>query len=449
MKNEINNNDRPRFATRFGVIATTVGSAVGLGNIWRFPYETGANGGGAFLLLYIFFVIVVGIPVISAEFLVGRESRRNILGAYHTLAPSHRRLWAAAGSLGIISSVLILSFYSVVAGWTLEYLTEGVTGRLNDFAHGARHAAFDSFTAGWACVAWTIVVLLINALILLGGVRKGIERVSNSLMPLLFVILLALCINSLLLPGAADGLKFLFAPDFSHVTGRTVLNALGQAFFSLSLGVGTMIIYGSYFSSKTPIVKSATTTAVLDTMVAVMAGVLIFPAVFSFGASPAAGPKLVFEVLPDIFAMMPGGAVWAPAFFLLLALASITSTISMSEICIAFICEQWGVRRRTAIAINTLIAVCLGSLCALSFGPLADFKICGFTVFNLFDFLTSNLLMPLGGMFVAIFTGHVISRSIVDAQLAPAPRHIINAIVFSLRYIAPTAIAIIFVSGLL
>lgn len=442
------NSERPRFATRFGVIATTVGSAVGLGNIWRFPYETGANGGAAFLLIYILFVLLIGVPVICAEFLVGRESRLNIFGAYRTLAPSRGRIWAAFGGLSIIAAVLILSFYSVVAGWTLEYLTEAITGRLNDFVGESRHSAFDNFTSGGACLFWTWVVLLVNAFVLLGGVRKGIERVSNVLTPVLFVILVVLAVNSLMLPGAADGLRFLFKPEFDKITGATVLSALGQAFFSLSLGVGTMMIYGSYFSSRTPIVRSAVTTAGLDTLVAILAGIMIFPAVFTYGASPEAGPKLVFEIFPDIFARMPFGTVWAIAFFLLLALASITSTISMSEICVAYFCEQWGMSRRAAVWTNAGIAIVLGSFCALSFGPMADFRIFGFTVFNLFDFVTSNVLMPIGGVIVSVFAGHIVDRAVVRRQLSPAPAFIVGAITFSLRWIAPVAIAVIFITGL-
>lgn len=443
-----NHTDRPRFATRFGVIATTVGSAVGLGNIWRFPYEAGANGGGAFLILYIFFVLCIGVPVICGEFLMGRASRLNIFGAFRTLAPRHGRSWAALGGLGILASVLILAFYSVVAGWTFEYFTEALTGHLNDFSEGARHTAFDTFTAGPRAIMWTLVVLAINAGVLLGGVQKGIERVSNILMPVLFVILLMLSVNSLLLPGAREGLEFLFAPDFSQVSGGTVLSALGQAFFSLSLGIGTMMIYGSYFSGKTPLVRSAAITASLDTLVAILAGIIIFPAVFSFGASPAAGPKLVFEVLPDIFAQMPGGGVWASAFFLLLALASLTSTISMSEIFVAYLSEQWGLKRRTAVVVNMLTAMSLGALCALSFGPLEGAKIFGMTVFNLFDFATSNVLMPVGGVFISVFAGHFVKRATVEKQLAPAPRAAVKAIVFSLRWVCPAAISVIFVTGL-
>ncbi len=444
-----NSPSRPRFATRFGVIATTVGSAVGLGNIWRFPYEAGENGGGAFLMLYIFFVAAIGVPVVCAEFLMGRSSRLNIFGAFRSLAPRSGKAWVAVGCMGIAASVMILAFYSVVAGWTLEYLYESLAGKINDMGGMTRHTAFDSFTAGWGCVAWTIAVLIINALVLLGGVRKGIERVSNVLMPVLFVILIVLCVNSLLLPAAGEGLRFLFAPDFGAIDSSVVISALGQAFFSLSLGVGTMMIYGSYFDERVPIVRSAVTTASLDTLVAILAGILIFPAVFSFGGSPAGGPRLVFEVLPDIFAQTPGGSLWASAFFLLLALASITSTISMSEICVAFLCEQWGMRRPVAVAVNALVAIGLGTLCAMSFGPLSHVKIFDMTVFDLFDYVTSNILMPLSGMLIAIFVGWVLRRSVVDHELSPAPRAVVNIIVFCLCYLAPAAIALIFINGLL
>lgn len=440
---------RPKFATKFGVIATTVGSAVGLGNIWRFPYEAGSNGGSAFLIIYIACVLLIGVPVVCAEFLMGRASRLNIFGAFRSLAPRSGYRWAWIGFMGIFASMLILSFYSVVAGWTAEYFAQSAATAFAGDGDGAGAGSFDSFTEGWRCVLWTIVVLVLNAAIVLGGVRKGIERVSNWLMPLLFVLLVALAVHSLLLPGAGDGLEFLFAPDFSSVDSATVLSALGQAFFSLSLGLGTMMIYGSYFSDDTPLVRSAITTAGLDTLVAVLAGVIIFPAVFTFGAEPSAGPKLVFEVLPDIFHRMSGGAVWSSVFFLLLLVAALTSTISMSEICIAFLCEQWGMSRRRAVAVNTAIAMSLGTLCALSFGPMAGFRIFGRTVFDLFDFATSNVFLPLGGMFVAVFAGWVVRRSVVYGQLAPAPRVLVACIVFSLRYIAPVAIAVIFINGLL
>lgn len=443
-------NQRAQFGTRLGVIATTVGSAVGLGNIWRFPYEAGAHGGGAFLLIYIGFIFLIGVPVICAEFIMGRGTRRNIFGAFRALHSG--RYWAWVGYMGILASILILSFYSVVAGWTLEYLLEALTGALDTNSGSDNlHAAFDNFATGPRAVMWTLVFLAINAVILLRGVRGGIERASNVLMPVLFLILIVFCINSLMMPQAAEGLRFLFHPDFSKVDSGTLIGALGQAFFSLSLGLGTLMTYSSYFSDSTPLVKSAVTTASLDTVVAILAGIIIFPAVFTYGCEPAAGPKLVFEVLPAIFHQMPGGTVWAILFFFLLFLASLTSTISMSEICIAFFCEQIGMTRRRATLLNTAIAMGLGTLCALSFGSLSGFTIAGLTVFNLFDYLSSNILLPLGGMLISIFVGWMVDRNILRKQLAGTgriPTPLLRAITFCLRYVAPAAILLVFLSGL-
>jgi NSS family neurotransmitter:Na+ symporter len=297
-------------------------------------------------------------------------------------------------------------------------------------------------------VFWTIVFLVINAFVLLRGVRKGIERVSNVLMPMLFVILLVFCVNSLMMPGAADGLKFLFAPDFSVVNSSVLIGALGQSFFSLSLGLGTMMIYASYFSDKTPLVKSATTTALLDTLVAIMSGVMIFPAVFTFNVQPAAGPELVFEILPSIFMQMTGGVVWSTLFFFLLMVASLTSTISMSELCVAFLCEQFGLTRHKAVLLNVSVAIVLGTLCALSFGPLADAQLFGKTIFGLFDYLSSNILLPLGGMAIALFVGWRMSRRVVDSQLGYVPSLLRRLVIVSLKFIAPIGIGLVFLSGL-
>lgn len=400
--------NRAQFATRLGVIATTVGSAVGLGNIWRFPYEAGAHGGGAFLLIYVIFILFLGIPVICAEFIMGRGTRSNIFGAYRKLTSCRR--WSWVGYIGILASLMILSFYSVVAGWTLEYFFQSIQGSIAEMSPDDRHLAFDTFASGWRSPIWTIIFLVINGCIMLRGVQKGIEKVSNILMPVLFVILVLFCINSLTLPGVREGLEFLFVPDFSKVDSDVLLGALGQAFFSLSLGLGTMLTYASYFSDRTPLVKSASTTAVLDTFVAILAGIIIFPAVFSFNAEPAAGPKLVFEVLPSIFHQMPFGVVWSTLFFFLLFLASLTSTISMSEISIAFFTEQLGMSRRIATLANTGIAIVFGTLCALSFGSLNNFTIFGKTIFDLFDYVSSNILLPLGGMLISIFVGWVLDK---------------------------------------
>ncbi len=441
-------NRRAQFATRMGVVATTVGSAVGLGNIWRFPYEAGSHGGGAFLLCYLFFIFVIGVPVISAEFVMGRASRSGIIGSFRCHSGSRR--WDWIGYSSILAAILILSFYSVVAGWTMEYTCESVIGRLGDVADDARHDRFDGFISGWGSVWWMLVFLLINALVLLGGVKKGIERMSNILMPLLFLILLVFCVNSLLMSGVAEGLAFLFSPDFSAITPGVVLGAMGQAFFSLSIGLGCMMTYASYFSDRTPIVKSATTTALLDTLVAVLSGVIIFPAVFSFGMEAEAGPRLVFEVLPSVFGRLSGSDVWSALFFFLLALASLTSTISMSEIFISFACDEFRMSRRTATVLLTLIAMSLGTLCALSFGPLRDFTLWGKTFFDLFDYVSSNILLPVGGMVISLFVGWRLDRDTLVSQLngnGRLPHWVMTWIVVSLRYIAPQCILAVFLAS--
>lgn len=296
---------------------------------------------------------------------------------------------------------------------------------------------------------WTIVLFAINTTVVLRGVKKGIEKVSNWMMPLLFFLLIVMAVNSLLLPGARQGLEFLFAPDFKHVDSGTLLSALGQAFFSLSVGLGTLTVYGSYFPSDTRIVKSASIMAGLDTVVAIIAGVIIFPAVFSFGQQPAAGPQLVFEVLPSIFREMSFGAVWSTLFFLLLLIASLTSTISLSETGVSFCVEKFGMSRKKAVALSMGFCTFFGIFCALSFGPLADLKVCNMTIFDMFDFVTSNIFLPLGGMFVAIFVGWIVDRAVVDKELSPAPRMIKRAVVFSLRYISPLGILLVFINNLI
>lgn len=443
---------RAQFATRIGVIAASVGSAIGLGNIWRFPYEAGQHGGGAFLLIYILFVFAIGVPIICSEFLIGRSSHSNVLGAFQKLERKGSK-WHLISYVGILSSLMILSFYSVVAGWTLEYTIQSVTGGLKDSSPDYLANYFQEFTTqSNRSLMWTIVFLLLNYLIIHKGLKNGIERMSNIMTPLLFVILLVFCVNSLMMPGAADGLKFLFVPDFSKITPKVMLGALGQAFFSLSLGVSTLITYASYFKKDVPLVRSASIVAGLDTLFAIVAGLIIFPALFTYGIEPTEGPKLVFEVLPYIFSQTPGGQIWATAFFFLLFLASITSTISMSEISISFFCEEWKMTREKASMLNTVIAIVFGSLCALSFGAAADWKIFGMTVFDLFNFTTANLLMPVCGIVFAIFAGWFMDKKLVRSQLTNDETlkvRTYKSIVFSLRYIAPLAILSIFLYQLL
>ncbi len=443
---------RTQFATRLGVIATTVGSAVGLGNIWRFPYETGVHGGAAFLLIDLFFIFIIGVPVVCAEVIIGRHTGSNIRGAFRMLAP--RQAWGWVSYIGLGASVLILSFYSVVAGWTMHYTVKSLRGFSGNTSTEALHAQFDTFaTSNLWPVFWTLVFLLINYLILSRGVQKGIERMSNILMPMLFAILLLFTVNSLMMPGASEGLKILFSPDFSAISPSVILGAMGQAFFSLSLGLGCLITYSSYFKSETPLLRTALITAGLDTMVAILAGMIIFPAVFTFGQQPEAGPKLVFEVLPSIFADMSGGAFWSTLFFLLLFLASLTSTISMAEITIAYLCEEFRMSRRISTAVSIGIAMVLGTLCALSFGALSDLKVFGMTLFNLFDYTSSNIFLPIGGMIISLFVGWKLDRKVVERELlAGGGRYAplaIRGIIFCLRWLAPVCIGLVFVFGLI
>lgn len=441
------------FKTRIGVIAATVGSAVGLGNIWRFPYEAGNNGGAAFLFVYIFFVMAIGIPVICAEFVIGRSTRRNIAGAFRELHAGFP--WNLPAGTGLLASFLIMGFYSVVAGWTIYYLYESFSG-FGGIAETAQlHERFDAFTqTPWKSLACTLLFLLVNFLVISRGIRNGIEKFSNIMMPLLVVILLAFCINSLFLPGAKEGLSFLFSPDFSKITPGVVLSAMGQAFFSLSVGMGTLATYASYFNGRTPLVRTASVTAVSDTIVAILAGIMIFPAVFSFGIQPEAGPRLVFEVLPSIFMKIPLGALWSTLFFILLFMASLTSTISMTEVSTSYIIQEWKLSRKKAVVFNAIIVTVLAVICALSFSVLSGIRIAGMTFFNLSDFLVSNILMPLGGMFISAFVGWRLERRVLKCQLTPedhstrTPRYI-SLIVFSLKYVTPVCIFLVFIFGLL
>lgn len=444
-----NKSERAIFATKFAAIATTVGSAVGLGNIWRFPYEAGVHGGGAFMLCYMAFVFLIGVPVLYSEFYVGRASRSNIFGAYRKLYPKGK--WQIAGYIGIFASILILNFYSVVAGWTIEYCMASVCGALDFSDSEVGHTQFLTLTTGWRPIIWTIIFLFCNFFIIIRGVTKGIEKACNILMPILFILLVAFCINSFTLPGFKEGITFLFQPDFSAITPAVLLGAMGQAFFSLSLGLGCMMTYASYFNKDTKLGRTAATTAILDSLVAVVAGVIIFPAVFSFGLSPTAGPTLVFEVLPYIFSQLPGGIIWSTLFFLLLFLASLTSTVSMSEISITYFCEEKKMSRKKATIISSAIALVGGLLCALSFGPLSDFTIFGLTIFNLFDYASSNICLPVGGLICSVFVGWIIKRKFVKDQFNQDSTHIsigVRILLIFLKWICPVAIFLIFLNSI-
>ena len=439
--------NRAQFVTKMGVIAATVGSAVGLGNIWRFPYEAGVHGGGAFLILYLICVFLLGIPVMIAEFVIGRSTHSNALAALEKLKPGS--CLSKVSYMGIVASLMILSFYSVVAGWIMEYLYQAVTGGLSGHTSEEYATLFSTFTVDpWRSVMWTLTFLLANFMVLRRGIEKGIERISNIMMPVLFVMLLVFCVNSLFMPQVKKGLDFLFNPDFSQITPKVMLGALGQAFFSLSLGLTCLLTYASYFSDKTPLVRSATVVALLDTLVAILSGIIIFPAVFSFDMEPAAGPKLVFQILPEIFQQLPGGYLWSVAFFLLLFFAS---TISMSEISITYFVEAHKMSLSRATGLNTVIAMTFGTLCALSFGVLSDFKVFGMTLFELFDYVSSNIMLPIGGVMLSVFVGWIVDKKVVEEQLTDYGARkitLMRPIRFCIRYVAPLCISLIFLYGL-
>ncbi len=446
-----NKTSRAQFATKIGVLAATVGSAVGLGNIWRFPYEVGANGGAAFLIIYIGFVLLIGIPVMAAEFTIGKTGRASATRIFTKLG--YARRWSSIGYIGLMTAFILMGFYTVVSGWTLEYLIASVSGQLTASDAAQMHARFDEFTqSSWRPLMWTVIFIIINFFVISRGVQKGIEKVSNVLMPLLFLILIVFCVYSLTMPGAAAGLNFFFHPDFSRIHSGTVLSAMGQAFFSLSVGMGVLLTYASYFDRKTNLVRTASLTALLDTVVAVLSGIVIFPAVFTFGIEPSGGPRLVFEVLPSIFNQLPGGTVLGILFFLLLFVASLTSTISITEVMISYLTEERHMSRGRASLLCGTVTIALASVAALSFGPLQDISIFGLTVFNFLDFLASNIMLPVCGLLLCIFAGWVYDSRRLRMDMLPEGQRSsiwVDVIVMLVKYVAPPAILIIFIYGLL
>ena len=438
---------RGGFATRMGAIAAAVGSAVGLGNIWRFPYEAGMNGGGAFIMVYILCILVMGIPVILSEFIIGRSTHSNMKAALKRLSPGKKYYLFAY--ICILGSFIVIGFYSVVCGWIIEYLFQAVSGNLSGHTPQEYNDMFSSLVASpWRCVGWTLLFLVLNFIVMSRGIQKGVERVSSIMMPLLFLILIIFCVRSLFSPGAREAFEFLFYPDFSELTMRGVLDAFGQAFLSLSIGISCLVTYSSYFKDNTSLAKDATTVACLDTLVAILSGIMIFPAVFTYGVEPTAGPRLIFEVLPSIFQQLTGGYFWALLFFLLVFFASLTSTISLSEIPITFLIEEHKMSRIIAINWTAFITFILAALAALSFNVLDDIKLWGKNIFDMMDYAASNIFMLLGGLFTAVYVGWILDRKVVHDQLTNGGRlkgKVVEPyLIFCLRYIAPISIIFIF-----
>ena len=445
---------RDSFGSRFGALVAMAGSAVGLGNLWRFPYLVGENGGAAFIIIYILLSFVICLPIFISEFVIGRRSQKNAFAAFRDL--SGGSAWRWVGLFTIIVPLVVLSYYSVIGGWSVEYLLKSVSFSFTgEASQSVFHSMFTDFVSStWAPLIAHTAFLLVTTLIVIVGIKDGIEKFSKVMMPLLFFMVVAIAIYSMTLPGASAGLDYLFNPDFSKITGKAIAAALGQAFFSLSLGFGTIMTYASYVSKKENIMFQSAATAVSDLMFAMIAGMAIMPAVFAFGLNPQSGPGLVFETLPFVFGQMPAGGVVAILFFLALLVAALTSSISMLEVAVAYLVEEKKFSRLWACVV--LFAVCwvVGAICSLSFGPLSDIKIDGGNIFDFFDNLSSNILMTLGSLLTVLFVGWRMKKTDVYDEFTNGGTLSRNAKLFGIlwfliRYVCPLAIAAIFISGLL
>ncbi len=451
-----------KFGSKIGLIAATVGSAVGLGNVWRFPAETQANGGAVFLLIYIACVFILGIPVMTAEFALGRGGESDASGAFRNVTPDKKGWWLV-GALAILASYLILSFYMVVSGWTLEYMVQSVSGNLYASTSGANLATIageeelfsqkmQSYISGtYRPLVMTFIMIAANLFVLLKGVQKGIEKVSNIMMPVLFVLLLIFCGVSLSLPGAPEGLAYFLKPDFSALTPATVVNALGQAFFSLSLGMGILVTYSSYYPCRYQADPHGCHRIASRPRVAILMGLIIFPAVMTFGLADhnLAGSALVFITLPEIFAQMGGTQFWSTLFFLLLSVAAFTSTISLAEVSVAYMeCHFRMSRKRAVVTVVTPLFI-LSSICSLSVGAWSDFTIMGLTIFDFLDTMATNIMLPVGGILLCIYMGWIAPRSFFRNELTnhgTLTSHTFGLIAFIVKWIAPALIALVLIS---
>ena len=445
-----NNNQRGLWRSRWGFILAASGSAVGLGNVWKFPYIVGQNGGGAFLLIYLICIFVIGTPIMLTEFSLGRKTNRNPVGAFDQLKPNS--LWVGIGYMGVLAGFFILSFYGVVGGWTFAYIVKSITGSVLEFASPKEAAIFfGSFIGNTGEVLFYHAMFMGTCIaIVLKGVHGGIEKACDILMPTLVVILFLLMLRSLTLDGAMDGVAFYLTPDFSKVDIHVVLIALGQAFFSLSLGMGCMITYGSYLSDKESLTSSTVYVVIFDTLIALLVGMVIFPAVFSMGLEPTEGPGLVFSVLPTVFASMPLGHGVAIIFFILLAIAAITSGISLLEVVVAYFIDQRGWQRKKAVLVVGSAIFAFGIPSGLSFGIMADVKLLGMNFFDHIDNIASNYFLPLGGMLTAIFVGWVWGTKNVHEEIEKYENKFSfpwsQCWEFLIRYITPVAVGIVFIA---
>ncbi|MDU2065062.1 MAG: sodium-dependent transporter [Sporomusaceae bacterium] len=446
--------ERETFSSGLAVFFATLGSAVGLGNIWKFPYLTGEYGGGAFLLVYFICILFIGLPIMVGEFYVGRKTRKNPVGAYKSLKPGSG--WYTSGLMGVAAAYLIMFFYSCVAGWVYLYLFKALKGDFAGITMAAAKSEFGSTIAGpLSPIIWQFIVLLVVCAILVMGVQKGIEKITKTLMPLLFILIIICDIRALTLPGASEGLNFLFQVDFSKLTSTAILTAMGLAFFKLSLGMGTMVTYGSYFTKDNHLFATAGKVALSDTAVSMLAGIAIFPTVFSFGMEPGAGPGLLFMTIPLVFSQMPFGSILLVAFFFLTSIAATTAMLSLVEVPTAYCVEERKMGRSTAVIMNGVIIALIGILASLSVDKdslLGGVTIFGKGFFDLFDYISSNILLPVGGLLISIFIGYVLKKEDLKRELSNdgtlSIDGIFSAFYFVIRYVTPILLIVVFLNSI-
>lgn len=442
--------NRGNFGSKLGVILATAGSAVGLGNVWRFPYMAGQNGGAAFILIYFVCIILLGLPGMMSEFIIGRHSAANAARSYMNLAGG--KSWAFMGYMGVFTSMIILGFYAVVAGWCLQYLYASIMGGVHGDANYVKEyfVAFSSDPI--KPTLWSVVFILLTHFVVVRGVRNGIEKASKVLMPLLFVLLIIIVVASCSLPGAMKGVDFLLKPDFSKVDQNVLLEALGQAFFSLSLGTACLCTYASYFSRQTNLLKSASQIVVIDTIIAILAGLMIFPAAFSVGVNPDSGPSLIFITLPNVFQLAFGGMpvvgyLISVLFYALLVLAALTSTISMHEIGTAFFYEERKISRKSGAWIETIACCVIAVFCSLSQGAVPGLGFFGKDFLTNCDNLTAQLLMPLGSFLTCLFLGWYVPKKITKDEFTnwgTLKGTLYPVFLFMIRFVSPICILLIF-----
>lgn len=439
---------RDGFSSRFGIIAAAAGSAVGLGNIWKFPYIVGENGGSAFILVYLISILAVGIPVLLAEFIIGRRGQANAVRSFKKLAPNTK--WPAIGWMGIVAAFMILGFYTVIAGYTIHYFILTVTNSFAGMSSSDIAQTFNDFASSTTPIIYTIIFIILSLAILFGGVKDGIEKYSKVLMPGLLGIIILLVIRAVTLPGATEGIEFLLKPNFSELSMDAVLDALGHSFFSLSVGMGTMLTYGSYISKKENLTSTTFSIAAADTIIALLAGLAIFPAVFAFGIDPTAGPGLVFITLPNVFLQMTGGAIFGALFFFLLFIAALTSVVSIFEVIIAYVTEELKLNRQKAMGLTAVAVIIISTVCALSQTPGSSLVFNGHTLFDWMDLLTANVLLPIGGFLMMIFLGFIMKKSDLEDELQQGSKSIKNTMAYITitKFVAPVAIAIVFLTGI-